>query len=230
VRYGEHIHLCSAIPTCLFGCSWVDSHPTCTWCVHFKLFFHVPNCTFLLPTTIPLHFYHPLRWDITFLHLPRTYIPCASSIRWYHVNQRNTPSMVTWRLTTSSIAHVLIMFIQVEIIGCTFHFPHGAPQHISPPSGQWTGRTNQPIREITNHSREIYGIYSKLIMENRKIATWTRFDLETLGFWLIMSKNLPGHCSRMRHCPLLCSTNVHFRMHFHISWVYIDHSPVTSCV
>jgi hypothetical protein len=98
--------------------------------------------------------------------------------------------------------------------------PSWSPTTFSPPLGQWTGRTNQPIREITNHSREIYGIYPKLIMENRKIATWTKFDLETQGFWLIMPKNFHGHCSRMRHYPLLCFRNVHFRMHFHVSWVH----------
>ena len=32
------------------------------------------------------------------------------------------------------------------------------------------------------------------IIKNREIATCNQLDLESLGFWLIMPNNLPGHC------------------------------------
>jgi hypothetical protein len=39
------------------------------------------------------------------------------------------------------------------------------------------------------------GIHLKLSKKNRKITTCDRLDLETLGFWLIMPKDFPGHWS-----------------------------------
>jgi hypothetical protein len=34
----------------------------------------------------------------------------------------------------------------------------------------------------------------QLIMENRKMSTYNKLDLETLGYPPTMPKNLPGHC------------------------------------
>ena len=45
--------------------------------------------------------------------------------------------------------------------------------------------------KITDQFRGIYGIYLKLIMKNRKIRTYNRLDLETLGFGPVMIKFSP---------------------------------------
>jgi hypothetical protein len=59
--------------------------------------------------------------------------------------------------------------------------------------------TNEPVevrdcRKVTDHFREIDRIYSNLIMENRRMPTCNRLDLQTLGSQPIMPKNLPDHC------------------------------------
>ena len=46
------------------------------------------------------------------------------------------------------------------------------------------------LRKFIDHFRRIYEINLKLIQKNRKIATCNQLDMETLGFWLIMLKNL----------------------------------------
>ena len=41
--------------------------------------------------------------------------------------------------------------------------------------------------------RGTYGIYLNVMKDTRKITIFNRLDLETLGIWSIMPKNLPGH-------------------------------------
>jgi hypothetical protein len=53
--------------------------------------------------------------------------------------------------------------------------------------------TNWSYVNITNHSRWIYVVYLKLMKKNWKISTWNWLDLEILGSWTLMSKNLPKH-------------------------------------
>ena len=61
----------------------------------------------------------------------------------------------------------------------------------------WSLRINpfkfKYFRKITVHLRGIYGIYPKFNEEIRKMSTCNGLDLETLGSWVIMPKNLPGH-------------------------------------
>ena len=69
-------------------------------------------------------------------------------------------------------------------------------------SYRWTGWVREYNRLksetifsiITDHTREIYGICLQLIKKNRKITTCNPLDLETVGSWPIMPKNLPEHC------------------------------------
>ena len=58
----------------------------------------------------------------------------------------------------------------------------------------------QDCRKITDHFRGIYRIYPNLIKENRRMSTYNRFDLRTLGSQEIMSKNLPNHCLEVVKC------------------------------
>ena len=51
----------------------------------------------------------------------------------------------------------------------------------------------QDIRKITNHFWGICEIYIRLVMKIRKISTSNQLNLETLEFWPIMPKNLPGY-------------------------------------
>ena len=47
-------------------------------------------------------------------------------------------------------------------------------------------------KKITDCFRRIYRIYVKVMKKNRKITTCNWLDLETLGLWPRMPKNLPG--------------------------------------
>ena len=51
----------------------------------------------------------------------------------------------------------------------------------------------------TDHFRGSYRIYyPNLIKENRRMWTWNRLDMQTLGsLSVIMPKNLPDHCSKL---------------------------------
>ena len=51
------------------------------------------------------------------------------------------------------------------------------------------------FRKITDHFRGIHRIYPRLIKKNWKITMRHWLDLETLGSWPIIPKNLPGHWS-----------------------------------
>ena len=58
--------------------------------------------------------------------------------------------------------------------------------------------TNEPVdiqdcRKVTDHFREIYGIYSNLIKETWRMSTCNRWEVQTLGSQPIMRKNLPDH-------------------------------------
>ena len=57
----------------------------------------------------------------------------------------------------------------------------------------------EDCQKITDHFREIYRMYPKLMKENRMMSTCDWLDLQTLGSQLVMPKNLPNHCSRHRH-------------------------------
>jgi hypothetical protein len=46
----------------------------------------------------------------------------------------------------------------------------------------------QDFSKATHHFRGIHRIYPNLIKKNRKMSTWNRLDLESLGYRLIMSK------------------------------------------
>ena len=54
--------------------------------------------------------------------------------------------------------------------------------------------------------KRIYGIYPNSIKENRRMSTWNRLDLQTLGSQLIMPKNLLEHWldlnQHINHIPL----------------------------
>ena len=53
----------------------------------------------------------------------------------------------------------------------------------------------QEFRKITHHLRRICGIFLNFIKKNWKIVTTcNQLDLETLGSWPIMPRNLLGHC------------------------------------
>ena len=52
----------------------------------------------------------------------------------------------------------------------------------------------QDCRKIADHLRGIYRILSNLIKENRRMSTYNRLDLQTLGSQPTMPKNLPDHC------------------------------------
>ena len=62
---------------------------------------------------------------------------------------------------------------------------------ISPLSSSSLGR----IGPITNHFRGVYKMCPNLINKNRKMSTCNRLDLGTLGYRLVMPKNLLGHWS-----------------------------------
>ena len=51
----------------------------------------------------------------------------------------------------------------------------------------------QSFKRTTERLRGMYRIYPKLKKKNRKMTTCNRLDLETLGFWPILSKKSPGH-------------------------------------
>jgi hypothetical protein len=51
----------------------------------------------------------------------------------------------------------------------------------------------QDFRRIFDQFRGIHELYLKLMKNNWKMSTCNWLDLETLGFWLIMSENLPIH-------------------------------------
>ena len=53
----------------------------------------------------------------------------------------------------------------------------------------WTIKV-QDFKKITHHSRGMYGIYLKQIKSNQKITT---YNLESLGYWPIVPKNVPTH-------------------------------------
>jgi hypothetical protein len=76
---------------------------------------------------------------------------------------------------------------------------------------QWTGRASCYLQmnrlslrnnwlnfktsgKLLTILEEIYGIYPNSMKKNWKMSTCNRLNLETLGSWLIMPKNLPGHC------------------------------------
>ena len=52
---------------------------------------------------------------------------------------------------------------------------------------------DEVFRRIANHLRWIYRIYLDFIKENQKITTYNWLDLETLGSWPIVPKDLLGH-------------------------------------
>ena len=49
------------------------------------------------------------------------------------------------------------------------------------------------FRKTTDHFRGIYRINPNLMKENRRMPSWNRLDLQTLGSQLVMSKDLPDH-------------------------------------
>ena len=49
----------------------------------------------------------------------------------------------------------------------------------------------QDLGKITNHFRGIYRIYPNLIQENRRMPTYNRLDLQTLGSQTVMPKKSP---------------------------------------
>ena len=49
----------------------------------------------------------------------------------------------------------------------------------------------QDCRKITDHLRGIYRIYPNLIKKNRRLSTYNRLDLQTLGSQPVLPKNLP---------------------------------------
>ena len=51
----------------------------------------------------------------------------------------------------------------------------------------------QDFRKITDRFRRIYRIWPNLVMENRRMSTCDRLDLQTQGSQPIMPKNLPDH-------------------------------------
>ena len=55
----------------------------------------------------------------------------------------------------------------------------------------------QDCMKITDHLKKIYRIYPNSIKENRGISTCNRLDLETLGYRLVMPKNLPERWVRL---------------------------------
>lgn len=99
--------------------------------------------------------------------------------------------------------------------------------------------------KLPNHCRGIYRIYLKLINQKLKDHKCHRLHSKTLGFWLIVPKNLPGHCCRYhstwkshnqqkRHnlqsaSAMIASNNIawllihHLQYHWHWSlWVLFD--------
>jgi hypothetical protein len=56
----------------------------------------------------------------------------------------------------------------------------------------WRGP--KAFKTISDCFRRIYKVYHKVIKNHWKITTSIRVDLETLGFWLVLPKNLAGHC------------------------------------
>ena len=52
---------------------------------------------------------------------------------------------------------------------------------------------HQDCRKITDHFRGIYRIYPNLMKETRRMSTWNRLDLQTLGSQPATPKNLPDH-------------------------------------
>ena len=62
--------------------------------------------------------------------------------------------------------------------------------------------TNEPVevqdcREITDHFRGISIIYRNLIKANRRMSTWNRLDLQTLGSQPAIPQNLLDHWLQM---------------------------------
>ena len=51
----------------------------------------------------------------------------------------------------------------------------------------------QDCRKITDHFREIYRIYPNQIKGNRRMSTCNRLNSKTLGYRLVMPKNIPEH-------------------------------------
>ena len=81
---------------------------------------------------------------------------------------------------------------------------------------------------IIHHFRRIYGKYLKLIKEIQTITTCNHLDLETLGWWLLVPKNLPGHWGRVGSCELSprrwqydCSK--HFKGRYGTNWHIYKH-------
>ena len=59
----------------------------------------------------------------------------------------------------------------------------------------------QTFRRIPDHFLGIYRIYRNLMKENRRMSTWNRLDMQTLGSQPVMSKNLPDHWCCLHHEP-----------------------------
>ena len=51
----------------------------------------------------------------------------------------------------------------------------------------------QDFRNLTGHFRGIYNIYLNSRKKIQKMSTCNWLDLETLGYQLVMSKNIPRH-------------------------------------
>jgi hypothetical protein len=83
----------------------------------------------------------------------------------------------------------------------------------SPSLNGWGEPTGLSVREavevqdsgkISHYSSEI----CRISLESVTITTWNRLDLKGRGFWLIVPKNLPGHCLACSQFILECTSRV----------------------
>ena len=95
----------------------------------------------------------------------------------------------------------------------------------------WVFKNDQLKVEISGRLpicfRGICRMNLKSVKKNRKITTCNRLDLETLGFWLIMPKILPGHWSTAEKSAT-CSPFCKFWVHHKYSTCSRLHSPTWS--
>ena len=61
---------------------------------------------------------------------------------------------------------------------------------------EWSSRLQEIYWSFFKINKIIYEIYLKLVKKYQTITTCNQLDLETLGFWPMMAKHLPGHSPR----------------------------------